>query len=161
VVYEYRSTLKAWFVGAGRWWTAQASREFLVVASSMALTGLLGSAAVLVARSRILGAEGLETTGHFDAAWTISMNQVNLVLASMQSYYLPAMARADSAAERSAQLTQTLRLGSIIAGAGIIAVTAAKPSLLSTLYSSAFESGAQYLRWTLIGDYLKVASWIL
>jgi PST family polysaccharide transporter len=133
----------------------------MAVAGSMALTGMLGSAAVLIARSRIQGTEGLETTGHFDAAWSISMNQANLVLASMQAYYLPAMARTRSAEERSAQLTQTLRLGAIVGAAVIVAATAVKPALLGALYSSAFEAGARYLRWTLVGDYLKVASWIL
>jgi hypothetical protein len=33
--------------------------------------------------------------------------------------------------------------------------------LLHLLYSPAFLGAGQYLRWTLLGDYLKVASWIL
>lgn len=160
-LFAYRSTLKMWIVGAGRWWTTHAAREFLAMAGSMALTGLLGSAALLLVRSRVLTAEGVEITGHFDAAWSISMNQANLVLSSMQPYYLPAMARASSADERSLQLTQTLRLASIVGGAVIIIAAAIKPAILGALYSSSFEPGSRYLRWTLVGDYLKVASWIL
>ncbi len=41
----------------------------------------------------------------------------------------------------------------------MIALT--KPILLPLLYSPAFLGAGRYLRWTLLGDYLKVASWIL
>src|SRR5262249_3852779 len=43
----------------------------------------------------------------------------------------------------------------------IVAIAVFKPLVLSTLYSNAFHPAAIYLRWTLIGDYLKVSSWVL
>ena len=49
-----------------------------------------------------------------------------------------------------------------LAGAAAIAgIAVLKPWLLRILYSAAFEPAAAYLRWTLLGDYLKVTSWIL
>ena len=46
--------------------------------------------------------------------------------------------------------------------AGVIAgIALLKPWLLRMFYSAAFEPAAAYLRWTLLGDYLKVSSWIL
>ena len=36
-----------------------------------------------------------------------------------------------------------------------------KSLALTVLYSGAFHSAALYLRWTLLGDYLKITSWIL
>lgn len=37
----------------------------------------------------------------------------------------------------------------------------AKPTVLTLLYSGAFRPAARYLRWTLLGDYFKVAGSIL
>ena len=89
------------------------------------------------------------------------MNQVTLVLSSMQTFFLPALARTVSARERSTHVGHGL-----IVAAAVVAPTAAliallKPQIIATLYSNEFQIAAQYLRWTLLGDYLKVASWIL
>jgi PST family polysaccharide transporter len=51
---------------------------------------------------------------------------------------------------------------SALAAAGAIAgIAVLKPWLLRLFYSAAFAPAAAYLRWTLLGDYLKVTSWIL
>jgi len=43
----------------------------------------------------------------------------------------------------------------------VCALAVLKPVLLVLLYSEAFRDAARYLRWTLLGDYLKVSSWVL
>ena len=40
-------------------------------------------------------------------------------------------------------------------------MTGVQTCALPIFYSNEFQITAQYLRWTLLGDYLKVASWIL
>src|SRR5207245_991860 len=40
-------------------------------------------------------------------------------------------------------------------------LAALKPLVLTLLYSGAFRPASACLRWTLVGDYLKVTSWIL
>jgi O-antigen/teichoic acid export membrane protein len=44
----------------------------------------------------------------------------------------------------------------VIAGIGLL-----KPEVIAILYSGKFSGAAGFLRWTLIGDYLKVTSWVL
>ena len=155
-----RSTLRAWFTGDGAWWSTAAARQFFTISGSMFLSGAFSSWVLLAVRARILQFEGLTTGGHFDAAWAISMNQAGLVLASMQTYYLPTLARA-SGEQRSAHIERVLTVAAIAATALIVGMIALKPMVLTALYSDQFSPATRYLRWTLAGDYLKITSWIL
>lgn len=153
-----------WFVGnlsIGSWWSDPAARRFFAISGSMFASGLFSSWVLMAARARILHREGLIAGGQFDAAWAISMNQASLLLASLQTYYLPALARMADSQERSALIGRALTVAAISAAALISTLIVLKPSLISTLYSHAFAGSARYLRWTLAGDYLKVTSWIL
>jgi hypothetical protein len=155
------AVLQDWFGGPGRWWSGTAARRFFAISGAVLLSGAVSSWALVAVRAGILKAQGLATAGEFDAAWAISMNQAGLVLASLQTYYLPALAGAADPAERAAHLTRVLTIAVLAAAFMIVAAAAAKPFLLQTLYSDAFTGAARYLRWTLIGDYFKVTSWIL
>ncbi len=157
----YRRTLAGWFLGAGRWWQRDASRQFLSISAAMLATGLAGSAALTFVRSRIIRSQGLAEAGQFDAAWGVSMNQVSLVLASLQTHYLPALARARTTREKREEIASVLMLAAPASAIVIAIIAAAKPFWLTLFYSAEFRQASLYLRWTLLGDYLKVASWIL
>jgi O-antigen/teichoic acid export membrane protein len=157
----YRRTLASWLFGGGGWWRWSACRHFFSIAAVMLATGLAGQAALMAVRARIIRVQGLAEAGQFDAAWGVSMNQVSLVLASLQTHYLPALARLRSAQERGRQIARVIALASPLAAAAIVVLAFAKPTVLTLLYSSAFRPAARYLRWTLLGDYFKVGGWIL
>ena len=123
--------------------------------------GAAASLVLLAARARILHQQGFAAAGHFDAAWAISMNHVSLLLGSLQTFCLPVLAATSDRAERNAHLTRMLTAAALAAAAVICVLALLKPVVLALFYSHAFREGAQYLRWTLIGDYLKVSSWVL
>ncbi len=161
----------AWGLAARglEWWRSafhpSAARRFLAISGALVASGLFASWALVAVRARILRTEGLAVGGQFDAAWAISMNQATLVLASLQTYYLPALARARqpgaSPAETPLQIARVLTLAAAAAAVLIAVLAAFKPLVVSLLYSDAFAGAARYLRWTLLGDYLKITSWIL
>jgi O-antigen/teichoic acid export membrane protein len=157
---SYLPTLAGWLRGAGRP-TWAAARHFFSISAVMLATGLAGSAAFLAVRANILRVEGLAGAGQFDAAWNISMNQVSLVLASLQTHYLPALARASNPEQRRAEITRVLTLAAPASALVIAVIAYAKPFWLTLFYAAQFHPAAHYLRWTLAGDYLKVSSWIL
>jgi len=157
----YRAQLEAWFRGPGQWWSGPAARSFSMMSATLLAGGIAASGALLVARRHIILTQGLGVTGQFDAAWGLSMNRVTLVLSSLQTYYLPAVARSRSPAERDQHISTVLTVAALAAAGVIAGVALLKPWLLTTFYSSAFRPAADYLRWTLLGDYLKVTSWIL
>ncbi len=156
-----RGEWRTYFCGPGRMWSASAARGFLTMSAGMLVSGLLASCVLLLVRARITSTQGVEVTGHFDAAWGISMNHAALVLSSLQAYYLPALARAREPVARSHHISNVL---AVTAGAAAILITGIaylKPQLIFWFYAQSFRPGALYLRWTLIGDYLKVTSWVL
>jgi len=112
-------------------------------------------------RAHVLHVEGLTTAGQLDAAWAISMNQAGLLLASLQAYYLPALARISDWRMRSEQISRVLTVAVLPAAALVSMLVVLRPLLLTALYSEAFLGAGVYLRWTLVGDYLKITSWIL
>jgi hypothetical protein len=158
---RFRNPVARWLRGPGRWWSARAARSFCAMSTAMLASGLAASGALLVVRSHIAATQGLTVTGQFDAAWGLSMNQVTMVLSSLQTYYLPALARSRSPAQRDAHISSVLTVAALAAAGAIAAIALLKPWWLTVFYSSAFRPGAGYLRWTLLGDYLKVTSWIL
>jgi PST family polysaccharide transporter len=89
------------------------------------------------------------------------MNQVTLVLSSMQTFFLPTLAASGDARDRSRHVSHALVVAAVVTAPLAIAIAALKPQVIGALYSAEFNEAARYLRWTLIGDYLKVASWIL
>jgi PST family polysaccharide transporter len=127
----------------------------------MLASGLAATAILLTVRGSITRSEGLAMTGQFDAAWNISMNHVTLILGSVQAYYLPALAASKSAVERGRQMRGMLLVATLATVPAIVALAALKPLAIHLLYSTAFVSSPGFLRWTLIGDYLKVSSWVL
>ncbi len=157
----HRDQLVQWFAGPGRWWTFSAARGFLSISGAMLISGLVSTAVLLAVRGSITRREGIAMTGQFDAAWNISMTQVTLILGSVQTYYLPSLAAAKSAKERTRQIRGMLLLATLTTVPAIIALTALKPLAVTILYSHAFASSPSFLRWTLLGDYLKVSSWVL
>ena len=156
-----RHVYNEWFCGPGRWWSFSAARDFFSISAAMLASGLLATTVLLAVRGSITRDEGLAMTGQFDAAWNISMNQVTVILGSVQAYYLPTLVAAKSAAERGRQIRGMLMVATLATVPVIVTLAALKPLAVHLLYSSEFASSPGFLRWTLIGDYLKVSSWVL
>lgn len=125
------------------------------------MSGLLSSWVLIAVRARILHREGLTVGGQFDAAWALSMNQAGLLLASLQTYYLPLLARSHDQQERGQHIGRVLLMTAAAASVLIAVLAAMKPTALALFYSEEFVGAGRYLRWTLAGDYLKITSWIL
>lgn len=157
----FRATISTWIQEPGRWWSSRAAERFFSISGAMAATGMLASAGLVAVRARIIRHAGLAAAGNFDAAWAISMNQVTLVLASMQTYYLPELARARSDSQRRERVTEVFKMAILVSAPAIAAIALAKPAILRILYSAKFAGAGDLLRWTLVGDYLKVTSWVL
>ena len=143
----------------GRWWNRRDARTFLTVSGSLLAGGAVGSLALLTARARILNQQGLEVAGQFDAAWAISMNYVSLLLGSLQTYCLPELASDPNA--RASHLRRMLTAAALAAAAAVCTLAIFKPVAVGLLYSDSFRGATRFLRWTLLGDYLKVSSWVL
>jgi PST family polysaccharide transporter len=122
--------------------------------------GLLTSATQLAARSIILRELGLDASGYFQAAWAISMTYIGFVLGAMSTDYYPRLTEAISDPVRARKLVnEQTEMALLLAGPVLLAMITLAPWVIHLLYAASFAPAIDVLRWQVLGDILKVASW--
>lgn len=138
-----------------------AAKQFLCLAFPSLLVGLIGMASVMLIRVMVARHYGLDGAGYYDAGWAISAMYLTIFLSAMQSYLLPSISGEREKGEMHKLLVQALQLAIIISVPLITFMIVSKPFILKVLYSSEFSPALDLLRWTLLGDYLRVFGWTL
>lgn len=135
--------------------------EHITYSVAVLITGLAGSGAVLVLRSIYIRHGGLSLGGIFDSAWTISMLYVTLLLSSYGTYYFPTLSQNRTDPEKVKECVTHVFCISTMVGTFLVSfVVMLKPAIVSILYSHQFLSSIGILKWMLIGDYLKITSFV-
>lgn len=124
--------------------------------------GLVASFAQLWIRI-VLGDElGVGAVGHFQAAWTISSQYLGFVLGAMAADYYPRLTGLIHEGPAATRLVNhQTEAALLLAGPVFVAMMALAPWIVEILYAPAFAPAVPVLRWQIIGDVLKVASWPL
>ncbi len=124
-----------------------------------ALVATLGQLAVRTLVQRDLGAVDL---GYFQSAWLISMTYIGFVLGAMSTDYYPrltAVIHDHNVANRL--VNEQTEVALLLAGPVLLAMLAFVPWVVGLLYSNEFMPAVSVLRWQILGDVLKIASWPL
>jgi len=124
--------------------------------------GLVGQLAQLWIRIDIAHVLGQQSLGQYQAAWTISMQYVTFVLAAMATDYYPRLTGVIHDREAATRLVnEQAEIALLLASPILILFMALTPWLVHLLYARSFGPSASILRWQILGDVLKVASWPL
>ena len=126
------------------------------------VAGLAGGVGALVVRSLVQRELGEPALGLFQAAWAISMQYIGFVLGAMGTDFYPRLTAVitDHAAVNKLVNEQT-EVALLLAAPVILAMTGMAPWVIDLLYTREFAEAAVILRWQLLGDVLKIASWPL
>lgn len=140
-----------------REWKTLASLGFAFMAA-----GLAGTVGQLVVRLLVQRELGLDALGHFQAAWAISMTYIGVVLGAMGTDYYPRLAAViqDPTAVNRLVNEQT-EVALLLAAPVLLMTLGMAPWVIELLYSNQFEEAVAILRWQVLGDVLKIASWPL
>ncbi len=124
--------------------------------------GLMSTVVQLWIRVSVSDQLGLEAVGHFQAAWAISMQYIGFVLGAMGADYYPRLTGVihDKVAA-SRLVNEQTEVALLLSAPVFIAMIGLAPWVIHLLYSSAFTPAIEVLRWQIVGDVLKVASWPL
>lgn len=162
----------------GGWWVLVSHREVLLAVTrgrfsrslayehisysgAVMITGLAGSGAVVVLRSLYIHRGGLPLGGIFDSAWTVSMLYVTPLLSSFGTHYFPELSRNRFDPEYVRHRVSAVFLFSSVAGTLLVSfMVMLNPFIIHVLYSGSFSASRNILRWMLIGDYLKITSFV-
>lgn len=105
---------------------------------------------------------GAESLGHFQAAWSISMQYIGFVLAAMSADYYPRLTGVINDHKAATRLVnEQTEIALLLSAPVFIAMIGLAPWVIHLLYSSDFMPAVEVLRWQILGDVLKVASWPL
>jgi len=122
--------------------------------------GVLTLVTQLVARTLVMRDLGLDASGYFQAAWTISMSYIGFVLGAMATDYLPRLAESIQDHERATHLVnEQTEMTLLMAGPVLLATLTLAPWFVGLLYTKSFAPAAEILRWQVMGDIFKVIGW--
>ena len=126
------------------------------------VAGLAVTLGQLLVRTLVQKQLGADALGYFQAAATISMTYISFVLTAMGTDYYPRLTVAihDHAAVNRMVNEQT-EVALLLAGPVFLAMMGLAPWVIELLYSHSFYPATKVLRWQVLGDTLKVASWPL
>ena len=124
--------------------------------------GVAGALVQLWIRVEVGNTLGGESLGHFQSAWTISMQYIGFVLAAMGADYYPRLTGVIHDHKAATRLVnEQTEIALLLSAPVLIAMMGLAPWVIALLYSSAFAPAVEILRWQILGDVLKVVSWPL
>lgn len=146
--------LNDWFAIRQQW------QAMLKLGIPLMAAGLLTMTTQLAARSIIMRELGLDASGYFQAAWAISMTYIGFVLGAMGADYFPRLtATINDHLQARKLINEQAEMALLLAGPLLLGVITLAPWIIQLLYAARFAPAADVLRWQVLGDIFKVASW--
>ncbi len=114
----------------------------------------------LAVRSIIVREIGLAASGHFQAAWYISMTYIGFVLGAMATDYYPRLTAAMNDHSQAIKIVnEQAEMSLLLSGPILLSMITFAPWVIHLLYAEDFTPAISILRWQVLGDILKVSSW--
>lgn len=137
-------------------------RTMLRLGIAFMLAGLAGTLGQLAVRTLVQRELGTDALGYFHAAFAISMTYLGFVLGAMGTDYYPRLTAAIHNHDSTNRLVnEQTEVAILLAGPVLLALLALAPWIIQLLYSAEFAPAVTILRWQILGDVLKIASWPL
>lgn len=109
-----------------------------------------------------LGAEfGWETAGYWEAMWRLSTAYLLLVTTTLGLYYLPRLSELVKPEDIKAEIIQGYKLILPVAMVCGLTIYLLRDFIIGLLFTAAFGPMRDFFAWQMLGDTLKIASWIL
>ncbi len=137
-------------------------RALVTLGFAFMLSGLVTTAGDLAIRTLVQRDLGLESLGHFQAAWAIGVTYIGFVLGAMGTDYYPRLTAVIGDRDAAARLVnEQTEVALLLCAPVVVAMLGFAPWVIRLMYSGAFEPAVDILRWQLLGDIPKVMSWPL
>lgn len=129
-----------------------------------ALMGLTSAIAVsvgqIVIREGLTRRFGLEFTGLWQAMWKISETQLMLLTTTLSAYFLPRFSEIQNGTELAAEVRRGYRFAIPVCVVISLLLFILREPLISLLLTKKFLPLQEALGYQLVGDILKVGSWV-
>lgn len=123
-------------------------------------SGLVTTAVAFLIRLMIIRMLGLEASGIYSAAWTLSSYYVGFILSAMGADFYPRLTGVNkNNVEVNRLVNEQAEVGLLIALPGIFATLGLAPLVISLFYTAMFLPAVEVLQWQVLGVLLRVVSW--
>ncbi|MEL7690119.1 oligosaccharide flippase family protein [Citromicrobium bathyomarinum] len=124
------------------------------------ITGLLPIGGLLLIRLVVQQSGSDEELGYFQAAWSVGVIYIGLVVGSMSSEYYPRLSGIISRGEPVQEaVVHQIELIALLSAPILVIFIAFSELIFVVLYSSEFSTAAQLFKLLVLGDVLKLVSW--
>lgn len=136
--------------------------KLLRLGVALMITGLMWSVAHLAVRALIKNELNGDALGCFQAGWTIGSTYLGFVLAALGTDYYPRLSAViHDSGQANRLINEQSEVALLLAGPILVAMLGIAPWLIELLYSKDFIDAVSLLRWQVLADVLKIASWPL
>ena len=130
--------------------------------TAMALTSALCvPASQILIRNHLGEAFGWDAAGYWEAMWRLSNAYLLLATTTLSLYYLPRLSELKKSAEIKREIIQGYKIILPVAAASALIIYLLRDFLIALLFTKGFSPMRELFAWQMIGDTLKIGSWIL
>lgn len=130
--------------------------------TAMALTSALCvPVSHIIIRNNLGENLGWEAAGYWEAMWRLSGAYLMLVTTTLSVYYLPRLSEIKSPIELKKEIIQGYKFILPVAAGGGLIIYLLRDFIIGVLFTPEFLPMRELFAWQMIGDTLKIGSWIL
>lgn len=154
---------RTWFKSHFLWGQMDASstRELSGFAIMGITSALAAPLSYMLIRDHLASRLGLPAAGLWQASWKISEIYLMLVTTTLGVYYLPRLAEIRTAPELKAEIIKVYRFVMPIVVIGALTIYLLRDFIIRMLFTEDFQPMRELFAWQLMGDVLKIGSWVL
>lgn len=104
---------------------------------------------------------GWETAGYWEAMWRLSAAYLMLVTTTLSVYYLPKLSELQNPADIKKEILQGYKIILPVAAACGLVIYLLRDLIILVLFTENFVEMEALFGWQMVGDTLKIGSWIL
>lgn len=115
----------------------------------------------ILVRNHLGESLGWAAAGHWEAIWRLSAAYLMVVTTTLNVYYLPRLSELTEWSEVRQEIMQGYRLILPVAALSGLFIYLLRDQIIILLFTKEFSSMRDLFAWQMLGDTLKIGSWIL
>lgn len=115
----------------------------------------------ILIRTHLADTLGMDAAGYWEAMWRLSTAYLMLVTTTLSLYYLPKLSELKDPKEIKAEILQGYKIILPVAAACGLVIYLLRDFIIGVLFTSDFIPMRDLFAWQMVGDTLKIGSWIL
>lgn len=140
--------------------TGADAKRMIQFGLSFMWSGVLVHGTTLAIRSLIVRDLGLDASGIYQSAWSLSGMFAGFILGAMGTDFYPRLtAFANNKEKMNRLVNEQMQVGILLALPGLIGTLMFSPLIIRMFFSAKFLEGAVLLPWFVIGVFGRVVSW--